>query len=87
MPRGARTTDLPTKPCVACGRVITWRKKWERDWASVKYCSDKCRRFKTRPTDGALEAAILDCSPVATRARRSAPARRRVASTRTAGAI
>lgn len=36
--------DLPTKPCAECGRTITWRKKWERDWESVKYCSEACRR-------------------------------------------
>lgn len=36
--------DLPTKPCAACGRPISWRKKWERDWDRVKYCSEACRR-------------------------------------------
>ena len=25
-------TMTPTKPCAVCGRTITWRKKWERDW-------------------------------------------------------
>ena len=35
---------LPTKDCVVCGRTITWRKKWERDWDEVRYCSDGCRR-------------------------------------------
>jgi len=40
--------------------VITWRKKWERDWDQVRYCSDACRRSKTTPVDEALEAAILE---------------------------
>ncbi|WP_255579743.1 DUF2256 domain-containing protein [Deinococcus sp. RIT780] len=22
---------------------FTWRKKWERDWDQVLYCSDRCR--------------------------------------------
>jgi len=35
---------LPTKPCTVCGRPIAWRKKWERDWDQVKYCSEACRR-------------------------------------------
>jgi len=35
---------LPTKDCVVCGRTITWRKKWERSWNEVRYCSDACRR-------------------------------------------
>ncbi|HLP85363.1 MAG TPA: DUF2256 and DUF3253 domain-containing protein [Phycisphaerales bacterium] len=52
--------QLPTKPCVACGREITWRKKWERDWDQVRYCSDKCRRARVSETDLALERAILD---------------------------
>ena len=49
-----------SKPCVVCGRTIEWRKKWERDWESVRYCSDACRRNKLDDTDRALEAAILD---------------------------
>lgn len=48
-----------TKPCVACGREITWRKKWERDWAGVRYCSDACRRRGVRTVDEQLEEAVL----------------------------
>jgi hypothetical protein len=36
--------NLPTKVCPACRRPFTWRKKWERDWESVIYCSDACRK-------------------------------------------
>lgn len=50
---------LPTKPCITCGRAITWRKKWERSWDQVKYCSDACRRTKPSDLDEALELAIL----------------------------
>jgi hypothetical protein len=50
---------LPTKPCITCGREITWRKKWERSWEQVKYCSDACRRTKPSDLDEALELAIL----------------------------
>ena len=39
-----KKADLPTKICVHCGRPFTWRKKWERVWDEVKYCSDRCRR-------------------------------------------
>jgi hypothetical protein len=35
---------LPQKICTTCARSFTWRKKWEKDWESVKYCSDKCRK-------------------------------------------
>ncbi|WP_398287772.1 DUF2256 domain-containing protein [Sphingomonas nostoxanthinifaciens] len=38
---------LPTKVCVACHRPFAWRKKWERDWGAVKYCSDRCRALGT----------------------------------------
>jgi len=34
---------LPTKICVVCNRPYTWRKKWEKNWEEVKYCSDRCR--------------------------------------------
>lgn len=50
MPRKAgsgkaiRKTDLPTKICAGCGRPFSWRKKWERVWDEVKYCSDRCRQ-------------------------------------------
>jgi hypothetical protein len=45
---------------VVCGRAIQWRKKWERDWDNVKYCSDACRRRGRRALDDALERAIID---------------------------
>ncbi|MDZ4838795.1 MAG: DUF2256 domain-containing protein [Bacteroidota bacterium] len=35
--------DLPQKICIVCNRPFTWRKKWEKVWNGVKYCSDKCR--------------------------------------------
>ena len=37
---------LPSKPCAACGRPMTWRRRWARIWDQVKYCSDACRRAK-----------------------------------------
>lgn len=52
--------SVPEKPCQTCGRTITWRKKWERDWDEVRYCSDACRRHRTGPVDAALEASLLD---------------------------
>ena len=48
----------PAKICASCGREITWRKKWARDWAAVRFCSDGCRRRRTTSTDEALEAAV-----------------------------
>jgi hypothetical protein len=55
---------LPTKDCAVCGRAITWRKKWERDWENVKHCSDACRRRARSPDasriDDALQRAILE---------------------------
>ncbi len=48
------------KTCLTCGRTITWRKKWERDWDQVKFCSDACRSNKSSPRDKLLEQTILD---------------------------
>jgi hypothetical protein len=39
---------------------MTWRKKWERDWEQVKYCSDACRGHKPAAIDKKLETAILE---------------------------
>ncbi|MEN8787109.1 MAG: DUF2256 domain-containing protein [Flavobacteriales bacterium] len=39
---------LPTKICMVCERPYTWRKKWEKVWDEVKYCSEKCRRNKNK---------------------------------------
>jgi hypothetical protein len=39
--------SLPSKPCTACGRDMTWRKSWAKNWDAVKYCSDACRSQKT----------------------------------------
>lgn len=41
--------SLPSKPCAACGRTMTWRKAWAKTWDSVRYCSDACRKRKARP--------------------------------------
>lgn len=48
------------KPCTVCGRTMTWRRKWARNWDAVKYCSDACRRRGTSSVDDALESAILE---------------------------
>ncbi|MDG1870881.1 MAG: DUF2256 domain-containing protein, partial [Flavobacterium sp.] len=40
--------DLPSKICVVCERPFTWRKKWEKVWEDVKYCSDKCRMNRAK---------------------------------------
>ncbi|MFY8131835.1 MAG: DUF2256 domain-containing protein [Bacteroidia bacterium] len=37
---------LPTKNCEVCGKPFSWRKKWEKVWNDVKYCSERCRRNK-----------------------------------------
>ncbi len=47
--KGVKKQHLPEKLCATCGRLFTWRKKWERVWDAVKYCSDRCRMGK-RPT-------------------------------------
>ncbi|RDL45295.1 DUF2256 domain-containing protein [Marinomonas piezotolerans] len=37
---------LPEKICPVCERTFAWRKKWERDWPHVKFCSERCKRQK-----------------------------------------
>nr|WP_210422478.1 DUF2256 domain-containing protein [Spirosoma sp. KCTC 42546] len=40
--------NLPTKTCPACNRPFSWRKKWEKNWEHVIYCSDACRGVSKR---------------------------------------
>ncbi|MEN8885010.1 MAG: DUF2256 domain-containing protein [Winogradskyella sp.] len=47
MPKGIKKQNLPQKTCLVCSKPFTWRKKWERDWDNIKYCSEKCKRNKT----------------------------------------
>ena len=49
-PSGFRNPhNLPTKICTVCQRPFVWRKKWERDWESVKFCSDACKKQVLKP--------------------------------------
>lgn len=45
--------------CMVCGRSISWRRKWSRDWEHVKYCSDACRRRGVSQRDRYIEEVIL----------------------------
>ena len=54
------SVDTSPRTCRSCGRTMTWRKAWERDWEQVRYCSQACRRQRVRPVDRHLEVAILE---------------------------
>lgn len=58
----AHTDLVPSEPktCASCGRTIEWRKKWERDWDQVRYCSTACRKRGVTKTDQALQDAIIE---------------------------
>ncbi|WP_296870322.1 DUF2256 domain-containing protein [Tibeticola sp.] len=36
--------SLPSKPCAVCGRPMSWRRAWAKNWEQVRYCSEACRR-------------------------------------------
>lgn len=42
-PKRIEKSNLPTKVCVVCHRPFAWRKKWQKVWDEVRYCSDACR--------------------------------------------
>ena len=44
--------DLPSKLCATCGKPFTWRKKWEKVWDEIRYCSRRCREGKERTRPG-----------------------------------
>lgn len=50
--RGVKKENLPEKLCTVCQRPFTWRKKWEKVWEQVLYCSEGCRRKKQSRTKG-----------------------------------
>jgi hypothetical protein len=41
-----RLVQSDSKICSSCGRKMNIRKKWEKNWNEVKYCSIECRRNK-----------------------------------------
>ena len=43
MAKARKKADLPTKTCATCGKPFAWRKKWAKEWESVRYCSKRCR--------------------------------------------
>tara|TARA_B100000768_G_scaffold178403_1_gene194130 strand:- start:5093 stop:5236 length:144 start_codon:yes stop_codon:yes gene_type:complete len=44
--KGTKKSDLPEKICPVCKLPFSWRKKWERNWKNVIYCSRKCKKNK-----------------------------------------
>ncbi|MGY6647972.1 DUF2256 domain-containing protein [Wenyingzhuangia sp. IMCC45574] len=46
--RGVKKQELPTKRCLVCRKPFAWRKKWEKNWNDVKYCSERCKRNKVK---------------------------------------
>jgi hypothetical protein len=47
--KGVKKENLLSKNCLHCNRPFTWRKKWERNWEEVKYCSEACKKKKFTP--------------------------------------
>jgi hypothetical protein len=71
MPPIQRRPVPPPKTCVSCHRPFTWRKKWERDWEGVRYCSDACRRRGPQNRDAqAPDRASMTAGSAGDRARR-----------------
>ena len=46
--RGVKKQNLPTKICIVCKKPFAWRKKWEKVWEEVTFCSDRCRNNKNK---------------------------------------
>jgi hypothetical protein len=41
-----KKAELPIKVCLVCNKPFQWRKKWEKNWEEVKYCSERCKRTR-----------------------------------------
>ena len=46
MPKMQKKSNLPQKICLQCGLPFVWRRKWEKSWLEVKFCSDKCKKSR-----------------------------------------
>jgi hypothetical protein len=67
MPQKPDAQSRDDKWCARCGRVITWRSSLAKNWDSVKWCSDGCRKRGLRAIDEQLSSAILDLLTVRAR--------------------
>jgi hypothetical protein len=65
----ANHLERATKVCPVCGRPFQWRKKWKDVWEEVRYCSERCRRRRSRAADplGAERAMALAEPPTSPR--------------------
>jgi len=43
MPAMRKKSNFPSKICPVCERPFTWRKKWEKVWDEVRFCSVRCK--------------------------------------------
>jgi hypothetical protein len=49
--KAVKKENLPSKICPICLLPFAWRKKWEKNWENVIYCSEKCRRSRNTKTE------------------------------------
>lgn len=55
-----KNLDTPkTKSCVRCGRRMTFRRRWAKNWSQIKYCSDQCRNSGSKNTHEEEILALL----------------------------
>lgn len=50
--------DKTDKICARCGRTMTWRARWAKDWSEVKYCSDACKKARGDKHAALTEAIV-----------------------------
>jgi hypothetical protein len=46
---------LPSKLCQVCGKSMSWRKKWQKNWDEVRHCSQRCRENKPKIALGKMD--------------------------------
>lgn len=52
--------SFASKFCKICGREISYRAKFARNWDAIQYCSNSCRTTKLTGDDLAFESTILE---------------------------
>ncbi|MDN3605746.1 DUF2256 domain-containing protein [Kaistella yonginensis] len=46
--KNTKKENFPQKVCPICDRPFSWRKKWNKEWESVQYCSEKCKKLNNK---------------------------------------
>ena len=57
------TSAMLPKPCFTCARQITPRAKWARNWAAIRFCSERCKGWRSIVKVGLADDLVATATP------------------------